>query len=71
MITIINLPFQFPDNREGKAEGNQSDESKKRDAEVADEGEDEGEGGEAEENVGEEINRRLEPFKEVDLHKII
>ena len=62
------IPFQFPDNRERKAECNQSDESKKRDAEVADEGEDEGEGGEAEENVGKEVTRSLKPLKEAWLH---
>ena len=70
MITLT-IPFQFADNREGKAEGNQSDESKKRDAEVADEGEDEGKGGEAEENVGQEVNRSLKPLKEVGLSKFL
>ena len=64
------LPFQFPENGEDKAEGNHSNKSNEQDAVVADEGEDEGEGDEAEENVGEEVTRRLEPFKEVGLPNI-
>ena len=55
-LTITLLPFQFPVNREGKQDGKESHDCKKRDAVVAEEGEDEGEGKETKEDVGEEVN---------------
>ena len=52
----IHIPFQVADDRQGRNEGKQSNEGNKWDAVVADEGKDEGQGDEAEENMGEEIN---------------
>ena len=56
LVVLIIPPFQFDDDRQCKQECKESYDSKKWDAVVADEGEDEGEGDETEENVGEEVN---------------
>ena len=61
VITTLSTPmFQFQGNsllnRDGKKEGNESDEGDNCDAVVAEEGKDEGEGEKPKENMGEEVN---------------
>ena len=63
-ITIITDPFQLQDLRQSQAETSQSDDGEDDDAVVAEEGEDKGEREQTEEDVGQEVEGRLQPLEQ-------
>ena len=62
LINIITVPFQLEDLRQSQAETSQSDDGEDDDAVVAEEGEDKGEREQTEEDVGQEVEGRLQPL---------
>ena len=58
----ISVPFQLQDFRQSQAETSQSDDGEDDDAVVAEEGEDKGEREQTEEDVGQEVEGRLQPL---------
>ena len=56
------IPFQLQDLRQSQAETSQSDDGEDDDAVVAEEGEDKGEREQTEEDVGQEVEGRLQPL---------
>ena len=64
LIIIISVPFQLQDFRQSQAETSQSDDGEDDDAVVAEEGEDKGEREQTEEDVGQEVEGHLQPFKQ-------
>ena len=67
LIIIISVPFQLQDFRQSQAETSQSDDGEDDDAVVAEEGEDKGEREQTEEDVGQEVEGRLQPLEQVRL----
>ena len=57
-------PFQLEDLRQSQAETSQSDDGEDDDAVVAEEGEDKGEREQTEEDVGQEVEGRLQPLEQ-------
>ena len=64
VVTNINAPFQLEDLRQSQAETSQSDDGEDDDAVVAEEGEDKGEREQTEEDVGQEVEGRLQPLEQ-------
>ena len=60
----ITVPFQLEDLRQSQAETSQSDDGEDDDAVVAEEGEDKGEREQTEEDVGQEVEGRLQPLEQ-------
>merc|ERR1712126_448751 len=63
-VVLITVPFQVQDLRQSQAETSQSDDGEDDDAVVAKEGEDKGEREQTEEDVGQEVDRRLQPLEQ-------
>ena len=63
----ITVPFQLKDLRQSQAETSQSDDGEDDDAVVAEEGEDKGEREQTEEDVGQEVEGRLQPLGQVGI----
>ena len=63
-VPIIIVPFQLQDLRQSQAETSQSDDGEDDDAVVAEEGEDKGEREQTEEDVGQEVEGRLQPLEQ-------
>ena len=64
LLTIVTVPFQLQDLRQSQAETSQSDDGEDDDAVVAEEGEDKGEREQTEEDVGQEVEGRLQPLEQ-------
>ena len=64
VLLTITLPFQLEDLRQSQAETSQSDDGEDDDAVVAEEGEDKGEREQTEEDVGQEVEGRLQPLEQ-------
>ena len=64
VLLIITSPFQLEDLRQSQAETSQSDDGEDDDAVVAEEGEDKGEREQPEEDVGQEVDGRLQPLEQ-------
>ena len=63
-VLTISVPFQLEDLRQSQAETSQSDDGEDDDAVVAEEGEDKGEREQTEEDVGQEVEGRLQPLEQ-------
>ena len=63
-FVIRTSPFQLQDFRQSQAETSQSDDDEDDDAVVAEEGEDKGEREQPEEDVGQEVDGRLQPLEQ-------
>ena len=66
-VLSIIIPFQLEDLRQNQAETSQSDDGEDDDAVVAEEGEDKGEREQTEEDVGQEVEGRLQPLGQVGI----
>ena len=64
VLITITFPFQLEDLRQSQAETSQSDDGEDDDAVVAEEGEDKGEREQTEEDVGQEVEGRLQPLEQ-------
>ena len=64
VLTSTTFPFQLEDLRQSQAETSQSDDGEDDDAVVAEEGEDKGEREQTEEDVGQEVEGRLQPLEQ-------
>ena len=64
LLLLISVPFQLQDLRQSQAETSQSDDGEDDDAVVAEEGEDKGEREQTEEDVGQEVEGRLQPLEQ-------
>ena len=64
ILIHITYPFQLGDLRQSQAETSQSDDGEDDDAVVAEEGEDKGEREQTEEDVGQEVEGRLQPLEQ-------
>ena len=67
VLTSTTFPFQLQDLRQSQAETSQSDDGEDDDAVVAEEGEDKGEREQTEEDVGQEVEGRLQPLEQVGI----
>ena len=67
VVTNTAVPFQLQDLRQSQAETSQSDDGEDDDAVVAEEGEDKGEREQTEEDVGQEVEGRLQPLEQVGI----
>ena len=67
VLISITVPFQLEDLWQSQAETSQSDDGEDDDAVVAEEGEDKGEREQTEEDVGQEVEGRLQPLEQVGI----